>query len=89
MTLEEQEPSHTAAISNEPHQSEVQELRELFAMLLNKLLLSLLLTIDVHSGVSAATGRVTYTMSAYMATVRPEGIPSTGSVASFARDCRQ
>ena len=64
MTLEEQEHSCTAPISNEPHQSEVQELQEQFAMLLNKLLPSLLLT-DIHSGVSAATGRVTYTMSAY------------------------
>ena len=33
MTLEEQEHSHTAAISNEPCQSEVQELREQVAML--------------------------------------------------------
>lgn len=49
MTLEEQEHSRTVAISNEPHQSEVQELREQFAMLLNKVLPSLLMTVDVHS----------------------------------------
>lgn len=33
MTLEEQEHSHTMAISNEPHQSKVQELREQVVML--------------------------------------------------------
>ena len=49
----------------------------------NKLLPSLLLTVDVHSSVLAATGRVTHNVSAQIIDIRPKGIYSASSVANW------
>ena len=77
--------NHTAAISNEPHQSVVphQNYERKLPNLPNKLLPSLLLTVDVHSGVSATTNRVACNVSAQIVNVRPEGISSAGSLANW------
>ena len=54
----------------------------------NKLLPSLLMTVDVHSSVSAATDTVTHKVSAQIVDVRPEGIASVGSVANWVTSYR-
>ena len=49
----------------------------------NKSFPSLLLTVDVQNGVSAATDTVTNKVSAQIVDIRPKGISSAGSVANW------
>ena len=88
MTLEEQEHNGTARSAMNLVTVRYKSYERKLSSSPNKLLPSLLLTVDIHSSVSAATDTVTHKVCAQIVDVRPKRIASAGSVANWVTSYR-